>query len=117
MGLSSLVFNKVKQAFKMAGQFNPPIVLTKKVAADFNFATQTTTVSTESVASATGIVTRKIRPISDTKTISCAVLFQTSEIGEPSMYSTATMNGVEWNVKPPFNITPYTTEVTLVREL
>ena len=45
------------------------------------------------------------------------MMFKTADIGDPSLYDFATINGVVWKITPPYDANAFTTTVALVREI
>lgn len=121
MSLRSLVLRQVDKAFNAIGDLKISVTLIKKSSGQFNFATQDSAITTDSTTVIPGIVKRKLKRIASPKDSNNSqhvdVVFKTADIGDPSLYFEAVIEGVKWKVTPPYDANPFVTTVSLVREI
>lgn len=114
MGYRLLIKNQVKNAFNLIGDLATDVTLVSKEASNFNFNTQTVTLSAGVTKVVKGVVINTFEDQLKQQPVT-KLLMKAEDITEPDLYDKATIAGVTWNIVPPYENNGYTISVTISR--
>lgn len=121
MNYAAIIQKGVNKAFDVAGSLAIRVELAKKTSGDYDFNTQSAGVITTVTKTIFGFEKRRLKRVASPRDSNNSqhldILFKTTDIGDPSLYDTATINGVVWKITPPYDVNAFVTTVALVREL
>lgn len=116
MGYSSLISKQVNKAFTMLGDLAKDIVLYEKVAIDYSFNTQTPLYVEQTTKAVKGVILRKKIPNKVSSTLQAELLIKSEDVVHPDIYDKALIEGIQWNIVPPYKNNGFTITLNLARE-
>ena len=116
MRFKSLIKNNVNKAIRLLGDLAVDVQLTNKTATDFDFGTDTPNYSSDSTITVKGVLLNKSvskDPLSNA--IKAELLMKASDVDSPDLYDVVLIEGVTWNVIPPYTNDGYTIKMNISR--
>lgn len=121
MSFDKLILRQVDKAFKIADSLATTVTLVRKHSSGFNFSTNTPNLVIDSSLTIKGLQKKRYKSPTSAKDSNNSqhidMVFKTSDIGDPSLYDEAIIDGVTWKITPPYDATTFITTVALVREI
>lgn len=117
MDIGKLLQKNVEKAFKIGKSLLVDITFVSKTATDFNFATSSATVTTDSTKVIKGFQSRSFKkgsqePLGMTYK---SLIVKTADVGDVSAYDTVSIAGGVWGIADVPSSNPATTEILVVR--
>lgn len=108
MSYNRMCKNSIRQAFRMIGDLADTITLTLKSGTDFDFNTATTSSTTTTTKVVKGLLVAKRRDVARgepkiTSTRKMQLIIPAEFLDDPTLYDTATVNGIVWKMVPPYS--------------
>lgn len=114
MGYRSTVKSGVRRAFAAAKDLAKNITLVQKDATDFDFANNETVESATTSSTIKGILLNKRRDKLG-NTIQAELLLISDDVDDLTIYDRVTIDGIIWNLVPPYVDNEYTIRVNIAR--
>jgi hypothetical protein len=115
MGYNNFLKGKVRQAFKAAKDLVKDVTLSTRTATGFDFGAGTATMSATTTKVVKALIVEKSRKTDTSIAAYTELLMVSEDIGDPTIYDTVTIDGIVWNIVPPYKNNGYTITVEIVR--
>jgi hypothetical protein len=115
MGYDSLIKKQVKRAFAAVKDLAKDVVLTQSPPSGFDFATGEATIPAATTKTVKAMVVVKKRKGDVNAAPMTELLMNAEDVSDPTIYTTVTIEGIIWNVVPPYKNDGFTITVEIVR--
>lgn len=117
MAYDAFLKRQVRLAFKQAKDLAKPVSLQQKNVTSFDFATQTTVATTLVTTESKCIVNKEwTDKDSESSSIFMEIVVSAEDISNPDIYDKAVIEGITWDIIPPYVNDGYTITLRLSRE-
>jgi len=115
MGYRSLVIQKVRTAFNTIKDLAVDVTLTQSSPTGYNFATNQLVGASTATTTIKGVLLESDREEVENK-IAGKLLLKSEDVSDLTIYDSLVINGITWNIVPPYKDNGYTIEVEIARE-
>ena len=116
MGYRELAQSKARMAFKLIGNLARQVTLVQSDSSTFNFSSETAVTSAAKTSSVKAVFTSKGRERGEGNTIRGELLMLSEDFDDLTVYDKVIIEGVTWNIVPPYVDDEYTVVVNVSRE-